>query len=103
MAWTLIFALFFSSSFALFFLVSWFFGVGASAANSLTLEQVPEFRGTMMSLTSAAQSLGSALGAALGGAILVLYDYLIMGSVLGTLGIAAAMVFYFFAIDPTKT
>ena len=90
-------------SLALYFLGAWFFGVGVSAASSLTLEQVPEFRGTMMSLTSAAQSLGSALGAALGGAMLVSYDYLVMGSVLGALGIAAALVFYFFAADPTRT
>ena len=89
-------------SLALYFLGAWFFGVGVSAASSLTLEQVPEFRGTMMSLTSAAQSLGSALGAALGGAMLVLYDYSIMGSVLGALGLIAALVFYFFATDPTR-
>lgn len=90
-------------SLALNFLGAWFFGMGASAANSLTLEQVPKFRGTMMSLTSAAQSLGSALGAALGGVILVLYDYLIMGSVLGALGIVAAIVIHFLALDPTRT
>ena len=89
-------------SLAFNFLGAWFFGMGASAANSLTLEQVPKFRGTMMSLTSAAQSLGSALGAALGGAILVLSDYLIMGSVLGALGIVAAIIFYFLALDPTS-
>jgi len=89
-------------SLAFNFLGAWFFGMGASAANSLTLEQVPKFRGTMMSLTSAAQSLGSALGAALGGAILVLSDYLIMGSVLGALGIVAAILFYFLALDPTS-
>ena len=87
-------------SLALFFLGAWFFGMGASAASSLTLEQVPKFRGTMMSLTSAAESLGSALGAALGGVILVLFNYSIMGSVLGALGIVAATVFYFLAIDP---
>ena len=89
-------------SLALNFLAAWFFGIGASAANSLTLEQVPKFRGTMMSLTSAAQSLGSALGATLGGSLLVLYNYRIMGSALGALGIAAAIVFYFLSIDPTR-
>ena len=90
-------------SLALFFLAAWFFGIGASASNSLTLEQVPKFRGTMMSLTSAAQSLGSALGAALGGSMLVLYNYRIMGSALGALGIVAAIVFYYLSIDPTRT
>ena len=89
-------------SLALFFLAAWFFGMGASASNSLTLEQVPRFRGTMMSLTSAAQSLGSALGATLGGLLLVLHNYRIMGSTLGALGIVAAIVFYFLSIDPTR-
>ena len=90
-------------SLALFFLGAWFCGMGASASNSLTLEQVPKFRGTMMSITSAAQSLGSALGAALGGSMLVLYNYRIMGGALGALGIVAAIVFYFLSIDPTRT
>ncbi len=90
-------------SLALFFLSSWFFGMVASASNSLTLEQTPKFRGTMMSLTSAAQSLGSALGAALGGSLLVLYNYRIMGSTLGALGIVAAIVFYFLSKDPTRS
>ena len=89
-------------SLVLFVSSSWFFGIGASAANSLTLEQVPRLRGTMMSLTSAAQSLGSALGAALGGVLLVLYNYRIMGSTLGALGIVAALVFYLLSRDPTK-
>jgi len=35
-------------SLALLFLAAWFFGMGASASNSLTLEQVPKFRGTMI-------------------------------------------------------
>ena len=90
-------------SLTLFFLGSWFFGMGASASNSLTLEQVPKFRGTMMSLTSSAQSLGSALGAAIGGSMLILYNYRIMGTTLGALGILAAIVFYFLSIDPTRT
>ena len=90
-------------SLTLFFLGSWFFGMGASASNSLALEQVSKFRGTMMSLTSAAQSLGSALGAALGGSMLILYNYRIMGTTLGALGILAAIVFYFLSIDPTRT
>jgi MFS family permease len=82
---------------------SLFFGLGASAANSLTLEQVPKLRGTMMSLTSAAQNLGSALGATLGGITLILFDYLIMSSALGALGLVAAIIFYFLTKDPVKT
>lgn len=89
-------------SLALNFLGAWFFGMGASAASSLTLEQAPKYRGTMMSINSAAISLGSALGAALGGLVLVLFDYEVLGSALGAMGIVAAIVFYLLAIDPTR-
>jgi predicted MFS family arabinose efflux permease len=40
------------------FLSAWFFGMSASVAQSLNLEQVPEFRGIMMSLNSASGGLG---------------------------------------------
>jgi DHA1 family inner membrane transport protein len=81
---------------------SWFFGMVTSAANSLTLEQVPEFRGTMMSMDTAAFNLGSALGTALGGLVLLSFDYEGLGIVLGVMGVAAALVFYFLTTDPTR-
>jgi len=90
-------------SLALNFLGAWFFGMGASATSSLTLEQVPKFRGTMMSINSAAMNLGSALGAALGGLTLVLFDYEVLGLALGAMGVVAAVVFQTLAIDPTRT
>ena len=74
-----------------------------AASSSLTLEQVPRFRGTMMSLFSAVYSLGSALGAGVGGLVLLLYDYGFVGISLGAIGIASAIVFYLLTIDPTKT
>ena len=87
-------------SLALNFLGTWFSGMASSAANSLTLEQVPRFRGTMMSINSAALSLGNALGSALGGLALVLFNYEVMGSILGAMGIVAAIIFYLLTIDP---
>ena len=80
-----------------------FFGIASSASYSLTLEQVPKFRGTMMSINSAAQSLGSTLGAAIGGLALDLYGYDVLGTILGASGVVAAIIFYFLAIDPTRT
>lgn len=77
------------------------FGMVVSASNSLTLEQVPKFRGTMMSINSAAVSAGGALGAAVGGLELVLFNYGILESTLGAMGFAAAIVFYFLTMDPT--
>jgi len=89
-------------SLALNFLGAWFFGMVASASSSLTLEQVPRFRGTMMSLNSAAQSLGSALGTAIGGSMLILFGYEVLASALGALGVVAAVVFHLLTTDPTR-
>jgi predicted MFS family arabinose efflux permease len=89
-------------SLALSFISSWFFGVVASAANSLVLEQVPKFRSTMMSIDSAVISLGSALGTAVGGLILLSLDYEGLGIVLGAMGVISAFIFYFLTIDPTR-
>jgi predicted MFS family arabinose efflux permease len=79
---------------------SWFFGMVTSSANCLTLEQVPNARGTTMSLDTAAINLGSAFGTAIGGAALLSFGYEGLGSVLGVIGIVAALVFYLFAGEP---
>jgi len=89
-------------SLALSFIDSWFFGVVASAANSLVLEQVQEFRSTMMSIDSAVINLGSALGTAVGGLALVSFDYEGLGIALGAMGVISAFVFHFLTIDTTR-
>ena len=86
-------------SLALNFLGTWLSGMASSAANSLTLEQAPKFRGTMMSMNSAALSLGNALGSAIGGLVLILFNYKVMGSILGAIGIVAAIIFYLLTVD----
>jgi predicted MFS family arabinose efflux permease len=78
------------------------FGVFTAAAISLTLEQVPAYRGTMMSVDSAFVNLGYALGAAVGGMALLRFGYEGLGAALGLFGIVAALVFYLFARDPTR-
>lgn len=80
-----------------------FVGLGDSASNSLILEQIPLYRGTMMSTWSAATSLGAALGAGLGGTLLLRYNYSVIGIVLGGLGILSALVYRFFTVDPLRT
>jgi predicted MFS family arabinose efflux permease len=87
----------------LIFVAAWFFGMVASAANCLTLEQVPKFKGTMMSIDSAVVNLGSALGAAVGGLAILSFNYTGMGSTLGIIGIAAAIIYLALAKDPTQT
>ncbi|UCD45752.1 MAG: MFS transporter [Candidatus Bathyarchaeota archaeon] len=77
-------------------------GMRYSASDNLTLEQIPEFRGAMMSISSAASSLGSTLGAGVGGLTLISWGYGGLGLSLGSFGIAAAAIYLLFAIDPTS-
>jgi DHA1 family inner membrane transport protein len=79
-----------------------FSGMVVSASVSLTIEQVPRFRGTIMSVNSAAASLGSAIGASAGGFALLHFDYEGLGTILGTAGILAAIVYKFYTIDPSE-
>jgi len=79
-----------------------FAGMRSTAGVSLTIEQVPEFRGTMMSISSASVSMGSALGSGLGGFALLLYNYEAIGPTLGLLGLASAIIVYLIVVDPTR-
>ena len=77
--------------------------VRRTAIFSLTLEQVPRFRGTMMSLNAAFYALGSALGSGVGGLVLLHYDWGSVGIVLGAIGLVAAMIIQLMAVDTTET
>jgi DHA1 family inner membrane transport protein len=77
-------------------------GMRYSASDNLTLEQIPEFRGAMMSIGSAASSLGSTIGAGIGGLTLELWGYGSLGLALGSFGIVAAATYLLFAIDPSS-
>jgi predicted MFS family arabinose efflux permease len=84
-------------------LVGCFFaGIRVTANISLTIEQVPEFRGTLMSISAASANMGSALGSGLGGLALLLFDYEGVGPSLGLLGLASAIIVHLFAVDPTR-
>jgi DHA1 family putative efflux transporter-like MFS transporter len=97
-----VFAPDFYTSVALIMAAGLFFGLVASAANSLTLEQTPSFRGTMMSIDTAALNLGSALGTVVGGLALVLSGYEGQGTILGAACILGALAWALFAVDPTR-
>jgi len=88
---------------AMVFLGSLFAGMRVTASNSLTLEQALKFRGTMMSINTAADNAGSSIGAGVGVLALILFNYEGMALSLGAMGIASAIVFCLLAIDPTKT
>ncbi|MFX0210333.1 MAG: MFS transporter, partial [Candidatus Hodarchaeota archaeon] len=79
-----------------------FSGLLATASFSLTLEQVPNFRGTMMSLRTAATGMGAALGAGVGGLALNWLDYEGIGIALGAMSLTATFIFYLLVSDPTS-
>ena len=89
-------------SMAIFLTMGVMSGVRRNASQSLALEQVPSYRGSMMALNTAANNLGSILGAGIGGAVLLRSGYPLIGVVLGILGVLAALVIRLFASDPTK-
>ena len=84
------------------FVGSYLAGMMFSASSSLQLEQLPRYRGTVMSVSAAMQSLGSALGGTIGGLVLLTYGYGVVGIVLGTLAIAGALIVLALAVDTTS-
>lgn len=81
---------------------SFFAGMMIAVSTSLTLEQVPHYKGTMMSIHSAAISMGTMTAAILGGVILLLSNYNIFGIVMGIIGIVGSLIFYLYTMDPTQ-
>ena len=79
-----------------------FGGMSYNAALTLTLEQVTDFRGAMMSLNRAAFSLGSTLGAIVGGYVLISSGYTMLGASIGVLMVLASIIVWFLSKDPNK-
>ena len=79
---------------------SMFSGLMFTAGLSLSLEQVPGFYGSMMSLTSATAYVGMALGAGIGGLTLLWFGYEKVGLFLGVFSIVSALIFYFMVREP---
>ncbi|MFH2112221.1 MAG: MFS transporter [Candidatus Bathyarchaeota archaeon] len=73
-----------------------------TASESLTLEQVPSLRGSVMSLNSIALSAGATVGTLLGGFLLLSHGYGALGT-LGLLSIAAAILYTIMAVDPINS
>jgi predicted MFS family arabinose efflux permease len=74
-------------------------GMSVAAFGSLNVEQVPESRGTMMSLGAMFGALGGALGATIGGSVLDQFGFQILGPTFAVAGIASALVVFFLAKD----
>jgi len=83
---------------------SFIYAMGFPGSVNLTLEQTPEFRGTMMSMSSIFITLGLGLGTALGGTILALSEnYLAVILTFITLQFTAAAIYFFLTKDPCTT
>ena len=92
----------FMVSLAVVIIGSFIAGVRINAITSLSLEQVPEFRGSMMSLNTASMNLGLMLGAGIGGYALIYGEWMLMGVSIGIMGIIAATIIQLGAIDPLR-
>ncbi|MFH2112413.1 MAG: MFS transporter [Candidatus Bathyarchaeota archaeon] len=90
-------------SMGVMFLGRFFTGVLVTSVNLLALEQVPRFRGTMMSVGQAASMLGSTIGATVGGWALLVSGYGLIGVILGGMMVLAAVVFQILSKDPLRS
>jgi len=77
-------------------------GIAVSSGHSLTLEQAPQYRGTMMSISGVFGSIGASLGVSCGGIALGLFGFQLLGLTLGIFGLISAVIVYFFAKDPCR-
>jgi MFS family permease len=80
-----------------------FAAVQYAASASLSLEQLPGARGSMMSLHSASSYIGYALGTSIGGLALLYSGWGTLAAVLGGLGLVATAIYTALARDPTTT
>ena len=74
-------------------------GIILTCMSTLLLGQVPRYRGTVLSVNSAAVQLGVALGALFGGLILHFYSWGMMGVVFGAMHIIASIIYELGAKD----
>ncbi|OGD57479.1 hypothetical protein A3K78_05355 [Candidatus Bathyarchaeota archaeon RBG_13_52_12] len=79
-----------------------FFGARVTAANNLSLEQLPAFRGSMMSLNSMVGNIGTAFGSGIAGLILILYDFRLLGITFSLFSFMAVIVIQFLTVEPSK-
>jgi len=76
-------------------------GLFQPSSQGLNLEQIPELRGSMMSMVSAFSSTGNMLSLALSGLLLIQYGWSTMGIVIGIFSIIGGAIIYFLAQEPS--
>ncbi|MFA9496305.1 MAG: MFS transporter [Candidatus Bathyarchaeota archaeon] len=75
-------------------------GTTMTTMATLALEQVPDSRGTMMSLNSAAMNVGAMLSTVIGGLAIDSLGFSGYGSIMFTISLAAAITFYAWTLEP---
>ena len=75
-------------------------GTTMTTMATLALEQVPDSRGTMMSLNSAAMSVGAMLSTVIGGVAIASLGFSGYGVIMFTISLAAAITFYAWTREP---
>lgn len=83
-------------------IASFFAGLFLTISSSFSLEQIPEYRGTVMSLHTAAVSMGATLSSALGGLLLITYGYGSYSIIMGFFGLAGALVFMLLTAEQNR-
>jgi predicted MFS family arabinose efflux permease len=81
---------------------SFIYGMSFPANTSLILEQAPESRGTMMSMSTIFVTFGMGLGAALGGAVLIMSGWIGLILFFATMQLIAATLFFLLTKDPCR-
>jgi predicted MFS family arabinose efflux permease len=82
----------FWSSMAVRLMGNFFVGVAFSGLSAMLLGQVPQFRGTVMSLEAAIRSVGTAAGTLIGGTLLLIGGYSQVSIVLASFGFLGALI-----------
>jgi len=79
----------------------WFFGMAATPWSCLALDQVPAYRGTMMSFRAIIVSLGAAMATLVGGTVLATFgSYQLVGIALALVILPAAPLIFVLTKDP---
>lgn len=81
------------------FFLSFTQGFNSVAGFGLKLSQVPEYKGSMMSVNSATASLGSSMNLALMGVLLTSYGWAYAGTVIGVIGIISGVLVHLFVTE----
>lgn len=87
---------------ALFYLFNLVYSLSNSPSVSLTIEQAPESRGTMMSMMTIFTTLGTIMAAAVGGVALVLSGWIGVILTFVALQLISVAIFFFLTKDPCQ-